>query len=228
MIELKGIHKSFMNSKNETVVLKNMNLQIYGSDFITIMGPSGGGKSTLLYTIGLLSEPTSGDIFFNGQQVIYKNEEALDDLRRTHIGLVFQNSNLISCLTPKENILIAMKGNESLKYKSQKVEHLLDKVGLWNKRDETVGTLSGGEAQRVAIVRALVNEPSVLLCDEPTGALDSANGEKVMELLLEVKRENKCALVLVTHDKRTGELGNRRIWLKDGVLDENAHSIQAL
>lgn len=229
MIEVKNLEKEFKQGDGETQrVLKDINMTISNGDFITIMGPSGGGKSTLLYTLGLLSEPTRGQIYYDGVKVEFKKERDMEKLRAEKIGFIFQNANLISSLTPMENLIIAMTSNESYREKKNKALELLKKVGLESKAKAKISSLSGGEAQRVAVVRALVNNPKVLLCDEPTGALDSINGERVMKLLMDIRDEFGCTLIIVTHDKAIGEMGHRRIFLKDGVLHEGDRDVKAV
>lgn len=222
MIEIRNLEKEFKQGEGMSQrVLKSINIKINKGEFLTIMGPSGGGKSTFLYTLGLLIEPTNGEIYYDGQKVNFKKESELDKFRRNKIGFIFQNANLISSLNPIENLIVAMSSKESYREKQKRAEELLRKVGLEGKEKVKVSSLSGGEAQRVAIVRALVNNPQVLLCDEPTGALDSENGDKVMKLLMNIRREFGCTLIIVTHDKEIGELGNRKIFLKDGVIHED-------
>ncbi|MBQ3421916.1 MAG: ABC transporter ATP-binding protein [Romboutsia sp.] len=220
MIEIKGIEKSFIQGNTTQKVLKGISLKINEGDLITIMGPSGGGKSTLLYTLALLSEPSSGKVVFNNKIINYKKEKEIEKLRRKNIGLVFQNHNLISCLTALENIIIAMDSNEKYRVKREKAEEFLKRVGLYDKRNLTASALSGGEAQRIAIVRALVNNPKVILYDEPTGALDSENGKNMISLLIKMKKDFGCALIIVTHDISIGKMGDRKLYLKDGVLNE--------
>lgn len=222
MIEIRNLEKEFKQGEGVSQrVLKSINIKINKGEFLTIMGPSGGGKSTFLYTLGLLIEPTNGEIYYDGRKVNFKKESELDKFRRNKIGFIFQNANLISSLNPIENLIVAMSSKESYREKQKRAEELLRKVGLEGKEKVKVSSLSGGEAQRVALVRALVNKPQVLLCDEPTGALDSDNGDKVMKLLMNIRREFGCTLIIVTHDKEIGELGNRKIFLKDGVIHED-------
>ena len=220
MIEIKGIEKSFIQGNTTQKVLNGISLKINEGDLITIMGPSGGGKSTLLYTLALLSEPSSGKVVFNNKIINYKKEKEIEKLRRKNIGLVFQNHNLISCLTALENIIIAMDSNDKYRVKREKAEEFLKRVGLYDKRNLTASALSGGEAQRIAIVRALVNNPKVILYDEPTGALDSENGKNMISLLIKMKKDFGCALIIVTHDISIGKMGDRKLYLKDGVLNE--------
>lgn len=220
MIRLKDVNKNYMRENVEQQILKNINITIKEEEFITIMGPSGGGKSTLLYILSLLETLSSGEIYFDGELVSERKEKEIELLRHKNIGLIFQNPNLIASLTPLENLLLAMDGKHSKKEKIKKCEALLKEVGLLDKKNAKVNSLSGGEAQRVAIVRALVNNPRFILCDEPTGALDTENGKRVIELLLKAKAERGCCLAIVTHDERIGALGDRRFFLEDGVLNE--------
>lgn len=220
MIKLKNVTKEFSVENVSQKVLDNINLEIKRNEFITIMGPSGGGKSTLLQIIALLTNNTTGEIYFNDEIVDFKKEKKINDLRRDNISLVFQNSNLISSLNVIENIVIAINSKESYREKVNKAKVLLDKVGLKGKYNAKVTSLSGGEAQRVSVVRAIINNPKLLLCDEPTGALDSTNSNKIIELLLEIKNQIGCTLIIVTHDKDIGNLGDKKIFLKDGELYE--------
>ena len=226
MISIRNLIRDFYSGELKQTVLKNINLEIEDGDFLTIMGPSGGGKSTMLHIMALLIEPTTGEVYYNNNKLNFKDEKALDNYRRDNIGLIFQNSNLISCLSPLENLIIAMNSKESYSSKKKKCKELLDKVGLSHKYNSKVSSLSGGEAQRVSVVRALVNNPKVILCDEPTGALDSVNGKKVIELLINIRKERKCTLIIVTHDESIGQLGERKIYLKDGELHEMDRNIQ--
>ncbi|WBW99039.1 ABC transporter ATP-binding protein [Oceanirhabdus sp. W0125-5] len=228
MIKITNVSKEFSSGENKQVVLKNINFSIERGEFITIMGPSGGGKSTLLYTIALLSDPSTGEVYYNGKKVNYKKEKQLERYRRENVGLIFQNSNLISCLSPLENLIIAMNSKESYREKKKKAEELLDKVGLLNKKNSKISSLSGGEAQRVSVIRALVNKPKIILCDEPTGALDSSNSKNVIDLLLQIRKETNCSLVIVTHDEKMGKLGERQIYLKDGEIHEMVGNLQAI
>lgn len=220
MLEVENLSKSFIQGNIEQKVLKDINLGIEDNDFITIMGPSGGGKSTLLYTLALLSEPTSGQILYRDKTINLGNQKEVEELRRNNVGLVFQNHNLISCLNTLENIIIAIDSREKYKNKRERAEYFLEKVGLYEKRFSMVTSLSGGEAQRVSIIRALINSPKIILCDEPTGSLDSESSKNVISLLLNIREEMGCALIIVTHDKDIWSLGERRIILKDGVINE--------
>ena len=221
MLKIKNISKSYKTGDFVQNALKNINLEIKDGEFVTIMGPSGGGKSTLLNIIGMLEEPTNGEVFIDEKKVNYKSQNVLDNLRRENIGLIFQNPNLISSLNPLENLLIAMQNNDSAKDKINKAKELLKSVGLNGKEKSKITNLSGGEKQRVSIVRALVNNPKILLCDEPTGALDSKNGQNVIDILLKFKKATNATLIVVTHDETIGSLGEKRLYLQDGGLHES-------
>ena len=221
MIKINNLSKEFKGKSFTQKVLKNINLEIKDGEFVTIMGPSGGGKFTLLNIIGMLEEPTNGEVFIDEKKVNYKSQNVLDNLRRENIGLIFQNPNLISSLNPLENLLIAMQNNDSAKDKINKAKELLKSVGLNGKEKSKITNLSGGEKQRVSIVRALVNNPKILLCDEPTGALDSKNGQNVIDILLKFKKATNATLIVVTHDETIGSLGEKRLYLQDGGLHES-------
>ena len=224
LISLKNISKSF----NGEEILKNISLEIKENDFITIMGPSGGGKSTLLQIIALLTEADSGEVYFKGCKVNFQKEKGVNLIRRENIAMIFQNSNLISSLTALENIIIAISSNESYMAKVKKSKELLDKVGLSKKYNSNVTSLSGGEGQRVAVARALVNNPSLILCDEPTGALDSVSSKNIIELLLSTQKNTKSTLIIVTHDTEIGRLGKKQILLRDGEIYEVVNNIQGI
>lgn len=228
MIRLKQISKAFKDGEIIHPILQGIHFTIKEKDFITIMGPSGCGKSTLLNIVGLLTEPSSGEVYFDQMRVDYKKEKELERLRREKIGLIFQNANLISCLTPLENIVLAMHSKKSETAKRREALELLDMVGIKDRSHKHVKSLSGGEAQRVAIVRALANRPHVLLCDEPTGALDRENGDHVLKLLLDTRRQSNCAIVIVTHDHQIGAMGERQIVLNGGRILGVDQAIQAV
>jgi ABC-type lipoprotein export system ATPase subunit len=218
MIKLRNVHKSYKDGERDNPILRGIDLTIQEKDRITIMGPSGCGKSTLLTILALLVEPTSGSVEVDGKPVNFRKEAELEAFRRDRIGLVFQNANLISCLTPLENVLLPMNAKKSAKASRKDAMELLDLVGIADKAKSDVRTLSGGEAQRVAIVRALVNRPQVLLCDEPTGALDADNSRMVINALLDTCKTTGCSIVIVTHDPDIGALGDRRIVLNGGQV----------
>jgi ABC-type lipoprotein export system ATPase subunit len=218
VIRLIDVYKTYQDGEKENPILRGVDLTIREKEWMTVMGPSGCGKSTLLNIAALLAEPTSGSVYVEDKLVDFRKEKELSAIRRNKIGLVFQNPNLIGCMTPLENLLLAQSGKGSGRHGRKAAMELLEKVGMADKANSNVKSLSGGEAQRVAIVRALVNHPQVLLCDEPTGALDRENSRLVLELLLLTRRETGCGLVIVTHDREIGDMGERRIVLNGGEV----------
>ena len=223
MIKLINICKTFKTESSSQQILNNVNFSILPEDFITIAGPSGCGKSTLLSIISLLTTPDEGKITYNGTNVDFSSQKQLEKLRINYTGLIFQNPNLISSLSVLENILLPADykkyGKKSIINKAKK---LLDEVGLSSKINADVTKLSGGEQQRVSIVRALINEPKVLFCDEPTGALDQKTSGQILQLLLDVAKKNKTAIVMVTHDNNIWQKGTRKVRLQEGNLIEMA------
>lgn len=219
MIELKNIAKKYLDGRKVHLVLQDINLEIEKKDFITIQGKSGGGKSTLMQIIGLLTEPSDGEIIFDNKTIDMKKEDDIAKIRKENIGFVFQSPNLISCLNPLDNVMLSVAERKN-KEKKKYAQELFQRVGLQDKIFAKTSTLSGGEAQRVSIVRALINTPQILLCDEPTGALDVETGEKVIQLLYEIWKEKECAIILVTHDLNIAKLGKRQFVLDGGKLIE--------
>lgn len=220
MIKCVNVVKEFKNGDSIQYVLKGINLTINPGDFITIMGKSGSGKTTFLNCISLLSDLTDGNILIDGKTINGNNRRENESIRQKNIGLVFQNSNLITCLTPLDNLIIASHDRIPYAEKRSLALNLLDKVGLKDKYNQKTSSLSGGEMQRVAIVRALINNPKIVLCDEPTGALDQNTSEEVMDFLLSICQSFNSALVIVTHDESIGRLGKRRFMMKEGLLNE--------
>lgn len=221
MLEAKNISMDFKDGKNIRHILTNLSITIKNGDYITIMGESGSGKSTLLNILSLLLKPTSGQIKINGEPVNFSKEKNLVNLRGKQMGLVFQNPNLISCMNPVENLKLAMLYNKKKeKEKDKLAKELLDKVGLSDKYYAKIKSLSGGEAQRVSLVRALVNNPNILFCDEPTGALDHDNSENVINILENICKEKNCSLVIVTHDANIWKRGTRKMKLEGGQIYE--------
>ena len=222
MIKSVELTKVFRTDEVETTALNNVSLEIGSGQFAAIMGPSGCGKSTLLNIIGLLDNPTSGELYFKGTEVSRYPERKRTNLRKSNVGFVFQSFNLIDELTVFENIelpLLYLKMASSQRKK--KVELVLDKMQIAHRRKHFPQQLSGGQQQRVAICRAVVSNPSLILADEPTGNLDSANGEEVMKLLAQLNGEG-TTIVMVTHSPTDAEYANRIIHLFDGhIVTEN-------
>jgi putative ABC transport system ATP-binding protein len=215
MIELRGVSKIVMSGRAPLTILHPLDLMVSVGESLAITGPSGSGKSTLLGLIAGLDAPTSGRILIDGVDITDLGEDALARLRGTKIGFVFQFFHLIPSLTALENVLVPMeiagRGDAAGRARA-----LLDEVGLSGRGHHYPSQLSGGEQQRVALARALANDPPILLADEPTGNLDSANGRHIMDLLLQVNRARRATLVLVTHDASLAALAGSQLALRDG------------
>jgi len=217
MIKLQDVSKVFLTGRHLLTVLHPFTLQIPRGQFLAILGPSGSGKSTLLGLIAGLDTPTTGSIWLDGDEITKLNEDELARLRGQKIGFVFQSFHLIPTLTAQENVQVPLEllGDEEAE---RKATALLTRVGLIDRRDHYPVQLSGGEQQRVALARAFACQPSLLLADEPTGNLDSANGDLVIQYLFELNREHQTTMVLVTHDPTLSSLADRVITLRDGRI----------
>jgi len=224
MIQIKELQKLFSTEEVETTALNGINLEIKDGEFVAIMGPSGCGKSTLLNIVGLLDNPSGGDYNFFGTEVAKMTERKRAQLRKGNIGFVFQSFNLIDELTVFENVelpLIYM--NIPAKERKVKVEAVLERMNIMHRRNHFPQQLSGGQQQRVAIARAVVAKPKLILADEPTGNLDSKNGEEVMKLLQELNEEG-TTIIMVTHSPYDAGFSHRIVNLFDGkVVTENFH-----
>ncbi|MDO5291390.1 MAG: ABC transporter ATP-binding protein [bacterium] len=219
LIKSELLCKSFITDGEVNNVIKNMNLEIYKGDFTVIMGASGSGKSTLLYALSGMDEVTTGKVFLNGNDITKLKESKLTDLRKSEVGFVFQAINLIPNLTVYENILSpTYKTKVSRQQIDASIDDLLDKMSLSSQRKKFPNQMSGGQRQRVAICRALINNPKVLFADEPTGALNSSQGQDVLDIFSQINEEGQ-SIVMVTHDLKAAIRGNRIIYLKDGRID---------
>ena len=229
MIRLVNICKVHRTDEIETRALDNVNLQVDAGEFLSIMGPSGCGKSTLLNIIGLLDTPTSGEYFFNDEELARYSEAQRADVRKVSIGVIFQNFNLIDELTVYQNVELALLYQKvPAADRRQRSNEILKKVAIDHRANHYPQQLSGGEQQRVAIARALVGNPKLLLADEPTGNLDTANGEEVMTILEELNREG-TSIVMVTHSDHYATFGSRIVRLLDGaVVEINGQPEEAL
>ena len=207
------VWKTYQMGTEEVMALKGVNLIINEGTFTALMGPSGSGKSTLLHLAGILDTPTKGAVLMNGKNIKEYSLKEQAKLRRANIGFVFQRFNLMQQLTALENVMLPMISPDSGKAKK-----LLDKVGLSDKYDRYHTQLSGGEQQRVSIARALANDPSLLLADEPTGELDTQNTRIIMELLQELNQNDGLTIVEVTHDPLCAEYADRVIKMQDGNI----------
>lgn len=218
MIKLNDLSRVFHTQNVETRALNNINITVKEGEFVAIMGPSGCGKSTLLSLIGMLDSPSSGDYIFNQQNISNFGERKLAKLRRESIGFVFQSFNLIDDLTVFENVALPLQYlNVSKKERTTKVEAILKQVGIDHRSDHLPQQLSGGQQQRVAVARALVISPKLILADEPTGNLDSKNGEEVMAMLRELHL-NGTTIIMVTHSDTDAKYASRIIQLFDGQI----------
>jgi putative ABC transport system ATP-binding protein len=226
MIRTHELSKVFRTEEVETTALNNVSLEIADGEFVAIMGPSGCGKSTLLNIIGLLDNPSKGELWINGTEVAKFSEKNRTSLRKGNIGFVFQSFNLIDELTVYENVelpLLYLKVSASERRK--KVEEVLERMKITHRKKHFPQQLSGGQQQRVAIARAVVTKPKLILADEPTGNLDSANGEEVMNLLSELNNDG-TTIVMVTHSPTDAERAHRIVHLFDGqVVTENIRQI---
>ncbi|KJQ64757.1 ABC transporter ATP-binding protein [Streptococcus gordonii] len=218
LIDLSGINKSYRNGDQELQVLKNINLQVEEGEFLAIMGPSGSGKSTLMNIIGMLDRPSSGTYHLDGKEVARLGEKKSAKVRNQEIGFVFQQFFLLSKLNALQNVeLPLIYAGVSQSKRKALAKQYLEKVELETRMHHLPSELSGGQKQRVAIARALVNRPSIILADEPTGALDTKTGEQIMELLTELNKEGKT-IIMVTHEPEIAAYAKRQIVIRDGVI----------
>ncbi len=220
MITVTDLHKSIRNGTRTVDILKGLDFRIPRGQFVAIMGSSGSGKSTLLGLLAGLDTPSSGEVALNGTSISYLPEDKLAQVRGRTIGFVFQSYQLIPTLTALENVLLPYELNADASRSDglTRARSLLTGVGLGDRLDHYPVQLSGGEQQRVALARAFVLRPPIVLADEPTGNLDSANGAAVLELLLNLNKTEGTTLVLVTHDAVLAGYANRRITLRDGLI----------
>ncbi|MFH1413762.1 MAG: ABC transporter ATP-binding protein [Candidatus Omnitrophota bacterium] len=222
MLQAKNIHKSFGNGKKSLSILKGVDLDIKKGEFAAIVGPSGAGKSTLLHILGGLDSPSQGRVIFQGEDVYSLGDSVISQIRNQRIGFVFQFYHLLSEFTVLENIL--MPAMICLKPRTQNLEprnnaiKLLEQVGLGERINHFPGQLSGGERQRAAIVRGLINKPGLLLCDEPTGNLDSKSGNDIISLIKQINAQEQMTVILVTHNLELAKVADRIYHLRDGRL----------
>ena len=227
LIDLKNVSKSYRNGDQELQVLKDVHLKVEEGEFVAIMGPSGSGKSTLMNIIGMLDRPTSGEYYLEGEEVAKLSEKKLAKVRNQQIGFVFQQFFLLSKLNALQNVeLPLIYAGVSQSKRKALAEQYLKKVELEKRMYHLPSELSGGQKQRVAIARALVNHPSIILADEPTGALDTKTGEQIMELLTELNREGKT-IIMVTHELEIAAFAKRQIVIRDGVISSDSKKGEA-
>lgn len=222
MLVARNIHKSYNDGKKALPVLKGVHLEIAKGSFVALVGPSGAGKSTLLHILGGLDEPTKGEVLLEGQALHKLSDNELSSLRNSRIGFVFQFYHLLPEFSVLENVmmpgLIAPGSKAHRQALKKSALELLGQVGLGNRLEHFPDQLSGGEKQRVAIVRGLINKPDLLLCDEPTGNLDSASSREVTALLKEINARQHTTIVLVTHNQELAKLADEVRNLADGIL----------
>jgi putative ABC transport system ATP-binding protein len=222
MIRCLDVRKTYCQGDNQVTVLSGITVDIPQGQFAMIMGPSGSGKSTLLHLMGGLDRPSAGDVLVDQRIISQMADDQVTLFRRTKIGFVFQFFNLLPTLTALENITLPFVLDGRPKGKSDKrAEFLLDKVGLAHRRSHLPEAMSGGEIQRLAIARALAFEPPIILADEPTGNLDSRNGEIILNLLRRINQEDRCTVVMVTHSHEAAKFGDRTIFLRDGMIEKD-------
>ena len=216
-LELNQIKKSFGSGENRVEVLKGIDLAVEKGEFCVLLGPSGSGKSTLLNILGGIDRADSGDILINGERMADMNEKALTLYRRRHLGYIFQMYNLIPNLTVRENIEVGAY----LSRRPLDVDELLRLLGLWEHRAKLPNQLSGGQQQRTSIGRAIVKNPDILLCDEPTGALDYKTGKEILKLIETVNQTYGNTVIMVTHNDAIRLMADRVVRLRDGAIRSN-------
>ena len=219
IIQFIDVYKSYRNGATPVTALEGVNLSFEAGDFVTIMGPSGGGKTPLLNLLAGLDLPDRGQIILQERKISDLSDHDLTLLRRKEIGFVFQFFNLMPTLTVQENVELPLLLAHSSKTEGSRVKTLLEYVGLWNRAQSFPAELSGGELQRVAIARALVPQPVILLADEPTGNLDSENGQRIIELMERAATDFNTTVILVTHNPKIAECGNKHYEIRDGKLN---------
>lgn len=226
VIRLRDIKKNFRVGILDLPVLKGIDLDIYNGEMAAITGTSGGGKSTLMNIIGLLDEPTSGTYAFEGREVVNLDDDELSGIRNEKIGFVFQQFNLLPRLSAAENVAIPLLyRGESIRKSNLIARSFLEKVGMGDRADHNPMELSGGQQQRVAIARALAGNPSIILADEPTGALDTRVGQEIMDLFLRLNKEDAITIVMITHDPRIAAQCEKRFNICDGLVESRSEAV---
>ena len=229
MIALRNLSKEYVDGPRVVRVLSGLDLEIGAGERVAIVGESGVGKSTLLHILGTLDRPTGGEVWFDGENLTSKSDRDLAHFRNREIGFIFQFHHLLPDFTALENVMMpALIGRTSTDAARRRAGHLLDRVGLAERLEHRPGELSGGEQQRVAVARALVQEPRAVLADEPTGNLDPATGEGVQNLLMELNREHNITLVVVTHSATLASAMDRTLRLTAGRIATDAQRAAAV
>jgi putative ABC transport system ATP-binding protein len=230
IIETKELRREYRIGRDAVIALGGVDVSINQGEFVAIVGPSGCGKSTLLNLLGGLDQPTRGNVFLDGQDLTQFSEEQLAFLRRQKMGFIFQRHDLFPELTARENIEFPLLlGGKLPEERKKRAEDLLTQIGLADKADHLPDELSGGQQQRVGIARALANDPLILLADEPTGNLDSATSAEIINILIQLTRNQGLTLVMVTHDPEVAEQADRKLTLRDGhLVNEESLEIEGL
>ncbi|MFM7148877.1 MAG: ABC transporter ATP-binding protein [Gemmataceae bacterium] len=228
MMELRDVTKVYQQGRRQVNAVRGVDLTIEAGEFVSIMGPSGSGKSTLMHLLGGLDTPTTGQAFFQNKDLAALSDRDRSLLRRSRIGFIFQFFNLLPTLTACENVALPLflaghsRGKALISARAS-----LDQVGLSHREEHFPDEMSGGEMQRVAVARALVTEPDAILCDEPTGNLDSANSEEILRLLRSLPEPGKRSVVMVTHDRNAANYGDRLVIIRDGLIGDLIHNPRA-
>ena len=221
ILESKKLVKAYSNGANKLDVINNLNLKVQSSEIITIVGQSGCGKTTLLNLIGGLDRPDSGELMVLGQNILEINNNDAADFRNKNLGLIFQFHHLLPEFTAYENVLMPAMINENLKDKENLADELFDYVNLTNRKSHYPSELSGGERLRVAVLRALINQPALVLADEPTGNLDGDNSKKLMRLFKKINSDFNQTFIITTHDPEVAKIGTRCLKMINGRLRKN-------
>jgi len=219
VIEARNLRKTYMMGEFEVQALRDVSFTITRGEMVSIMGPSGSGKSTMMNTLGCLDRPTSGEYILDGESVAEMNDDQLASVRNRKVGFVFQSFNLLSRLTALGNVELPLRYAGVTEGRRERAQAALEAVGLKDRMSHRPYELSGGQQQRVAVARSLVNNPAIIMADEPTGNLDSKVGKEIMNLLLNLNKDLGTTLIIVTHDPNIAEQTQRVIRLRDGELD---------
>jgi putative ABC transport system ATP-binding protein len=227
LVSLRNLKKTYPMGRLVVEALRGIDLDINTGDFVSVAGPSGSGKTTMMNIIGLIDTPTGGTVLINDRETASLGRGELARMRRDYIGFVFQSFNLLPVLSVYENVELPLtigrrknsRGGNSRKENRERVEYLLEEVGLADRRGHKPAELSGGQQQRVAIARALVTRPRIVIADEPTANLDSANGERILDLMKRINREEGTTFIFSTHDPDIWKLANHVVFLRDGLVE---------